>query len=77
MTIMWIFLRIVLILISGPFLVRVLAIACYECNQFPHESKSPCPATRTVNYGFLYDVSSLQGRNQREARRADDLLVSI
>ena len=54
--IIWIFVHIVLLLI-GPFLIKVLAISCYECNQFPHESKSPCPASQTVNYGFLYDVS--------------------
>ena len=54
--IIWIFVQIVLLLI-GPYLIKVLAISCYECNQFPHESKSPCPASQTVNYGFLYDVS--------------------
>ena len=54
--IMWLYVHIVLI-ISGPYLIRVLAIACYECNQFPNESKSPCPATKTVNYGLMYDVS--------------------
>ena len=54
--IIWIFVHIVLLLI-GPYLIKVLAISCYECNQFPHESKSPCPASQTVNYGFLYDVS--------------------
>ena len=54
--IIWIFVQIVLLLI-GPYLIKVLAISCYECNQFPHESKSPCPASKTVNYGFLYDVS--------------------
>ena len=54
--IMWLYVHIVLI-ITGPYLIRVLAIACYECNQFPNESKSPCPATKTVNYGLMYDVS--------------------
>ena len=54
--IMWLYVHIVFI-ISGPYLIKVLAIACYECNQFPNESKSPCPATKTVNYGLMYDVS--------------------
>ena len=52
------YIHIVLIL-SGPCLIRVLAIACYECNQFPNESKSPCPGKKTVNYGLMYDVSFL------------------
>ena len=38
-------------------LIKVEAISCYECNQFPKESQSPCPASKTTNHGFFYDVS--------------------
>ena len=48
----------VLLLVLAPEAKLVRAIACYECNQFPQESPSPCPAKRTVNYGLQHDVSS-------------------
>ena len=40
-------------------LIKVDAISCYECNQFPKESQSPCPASKTTNHGFFYDVSNI------------------
>jgi hypothetical protein len=47
-----------LIVLLGESFVIVAAISCYECNQFPTENRISCPANRTVNYGFQYDVST-------------------
>ena len=51
--------KIALVLSTFQILLRlqVYAIMCYECNQFPNESRIPCPASTTVNYGSKFDVS--------------------